>query len=214
MLGDWKRACSFRTLVDSALAGSHALALFFSAPISLDDRGSVITSTTTQKPTTTHLVQLPAGISASFFTPFIDSPLWFGYSAGVVRDRAEHGHDPGQRKLRHVVDVADQVRAGRLEQAQAPVLLRYVDALHITDRAASPELPADRLAQRPVHAGQLRRRQATQVELDEVEPDIFPISHWSPRQLLPRAGTPAARLVPRMTAGRPSGHPGKPGFRP
>src|SRR6516165_1960679 len=74
MLGDWKRACSFRTLVDSALAGSHALASFFSAPISFDDRGSVITSTTTQKPTTTHLVQLPAGISASFFTPFIDSP--------------------------------------------------------------------------------------------------------------------------------------------
>src|SRR6266516_5131244 len=74
MLGDWKCACTSRTLVDSAPAGSHAFASFFSAPMSLLDSGSVMTSTTTQKPTTTHLVQLPAGISAAFRSLLIDSP--------------------------------------------------------------------------------------------------------------------------------------------
>src|SRR5215472_6853343 len=87
MLGDWKRACALRTLVDSALAGSHALASFFSAPMSLDDSGSVITSTITQKPNTTHLVQLPAGISASFLTPFIDSP--YGSAVGLTSSGTE-----------------------------------------------------------------------------------------------------------------------------
>ena len=52
--------------MDSAFAGSHDLASFFSAPVSLPDSGNVMTSTATQKPTTTHLVQLPAGISAAF----------------------------------------------------------------------------------------------------------------------------------------------------
>jgi len=75
MLGDWKRACTSRTLVDSAPAGSQALALFFSAPMSFPDSGRAITSTTSQKPTTIHLVQLPAGISVSFLaTLFIGSP--------------------------------------------------------------------------------------------------------------------------------------------
>src|SRR5262252_1572704 len=75
MLGDWKRACTSRTLVDSAPAGSQALALFFSAPMSFPDNGRAITSTTSQKPTTTHLVQLPAGISVSLLaTLFIGSP--------------------------------------------------------------------------------------------------------------------------------------------
>src|SRR6266536_888680 len=74
MLGDWKRACRSRTLVDSALAGSHALASFFSAPVSLADSGKATTSTTTQQPTTSHLVQLPAGISAILLALLIDSP--------------------------------------------------------------------------------------------------------------------------------------------
>src|SRR6266487_6209499 len=74
MFGDWKRDCTSRTLVDSALAGSHVFASFFSAPISFDDSGAAITSTTTQKPTTTHLVQLPAGISAIFPSLPISSP--------------------------------------------------------------------------------------------------------------------------------------------
>src|SRR5260370_34642723 len=74
MLGDWKRACALRTLVDSALAGSQAFASFFSAPVSFDDSGNAMTSTTTQKPKTTHLVKLPAGVSASLFTRSTDSP--------------------------------------------------------------------------------------------------------------------------------------------
>src|SRR5262245_16427899 len=75
MLGNWKRSCTLRTLVDSAFAGSQALASFFSAPVSFDESGSAITSTTSQKPTTTHLVQLPAGISVSLLaTLFIGSP--------------------------------------------------------------------------------------------------------------------------------------------
>src|SRR5215467_1891484 len=75
MFGDWKRDCTLRTWVDSAFAGSQALASFFSAPVSFDESGRAITSTTTQKPTTTHLVQLPAGISVSLLaTLFIGPP--------------------------------------------------------------------------------------------------------------------------------------------
>ena len=74
MLGDWKCDCRSRTWVDSALAGSQALASFFSAPISLFDSGKATTTTTSQKPTTSHLVQLPAGISAILLALLIDSP--------------------------------------------------------------------------------------------------------------------------------------------
>src|SRR5215831_4318768 len=63
-----------RTLVDSAPAGTHCDVSFFSAPVSFADSGNVITSTTTLKPTTTHLVQLPAGISAIFPSLPISSP--------------------------------------------------------------------------------------------------------------------------------------------
>src|SRR6516165_5915673 len=73
MFGDWKRDWTSRTLVDSALPGSHALASFFSAPMSLLDSGKARTSMTSQKPTTTHLVQLPAGISAILLRLLIDS---------------------------------------------------------------------------------------------------------------------------------------------
>src|SRR5882757_11088231 len=64
MLGDWICDWTSRTLVDSALAGSQAFASFFSAPVSFPDSGNATTSTTSQKATTTHLVQRPAGISA------------------------------------------------------------------------------------------------------------------------------------------------------
>src|SRR6266516_7224631 len=74
MFGDWKRDCRARTLVDSALAGSQALASFFSAPISFPASGKATTTTTSQKPTTSHLVQLPAGISAIRLSLLIDSP--------------------------------------------------------------------------------------------------------------------------------------------
>src|SRR5262252_792795 len=73
MFGDWKRDCTLRTLVDSALPGSQALASFFSAPMSLLDSGKARTRMTSQKPTTTHLVQLPAGISAILLRLLIDS---------------------------------------------------------------------------------------------------------------------------------------------
>src|SRR5215470_6712565 len=80
-LGDWKRSCTLSTFVDSALGGSQALASFFSAPMSFVNNGNVMMSTTSQKPTTTHLVQLPAGISASFFT-FMRSPSGQRWSSG------------------------------------------------------------------------------------------------------------------------------------
>src|SRR6516165_4625909 len=73
-LGDWTRASASRTLVDSAPAGTHCDVSFFSAPLSFFDSGKASTSTTTQKPTTTHLVQLPAGISAIFRSLLIDPP--------------------------------------------------------------------------------------------------------------------------------------------
>src|SRR5262252_2285060 len=74
MLGDWKRDSASRTLVDSAPAGTHCAVSFFSAPLSFFDSGKATNSTTTQKPTTTHLVQLPAGISAIFRSVLIGPP--------------------------------------------------------------------------------------------------------------------------------------------
>jgi len=74
--GDWNCDCTFSTLVDSAPPGSQALASFFSAPVSLLDSGKARKSTTSQTPTTTYLVQLPAGISATFLSLFIDLPVW------------------------------------------------------------------------------------------------------------------------------------------
>src|SRR5438034_7423854 len=74
MFGDWKCDCTSRALVDSALAGSQAFASFFSAPMSFPASGKAATTTTTQKPTTSHLVQLPAGIAAIFCALLMDSP--------------------------------------------------------------------------------------------------------------------------------------------
>src|SRR5215470_893221 len=101
MLGDWKRACTSRTLVDSAPAGSHALASFFSAPVSFDDSGSAITSTTSQKPTTIHLVQLPAGISAALLATLIDSPGSAGGQHGLsgCRPQDQPSDGPGHTEL-------------------------------------------------------------------------------------------------------------------
>src|SRR5215831_21254755 len=102
MFGDWKRDCTSRTLVDSAFAGSQALASFFSAPVSFDDSGSAITSTTSQKPTTTHLVQLPAGISVSLLaTLFIDSPSSAGGQHGLsgCRPQDQPSDGPARNEL-------------------------------------------------------------------------------------------------------------------
>src|SRR5262245_5807250 len=98
MFGDWKRDCTARTLVDSALPGSHALASFFSAPMSLLDSGKARTSMTSQKPTTTHLVQLPAGISAIFLRLLIDSP---GGAAGQARCRCLRTDPDGRQPAGH-----------------------------------------------------------------------------------------------------------------
>jgi hypothetical protein len=92
MFGDWKRACTSRTLVDSALAGSQFFASFFSAPISFVDSGNMMTSTTTQNPTTTHLLQLPAGISAILPSLLIASPAFrWPPPASVVHSYATTG---------------------------------------------------------------------------------------------------------------------------
>src|SRR5690349_5414287 len=99
MFGDWKRDCTSRTLVDSALAGSQALASFFSAPVSFPDSGNAITSTTSQKPTTIHLVQLPAGISVSLL-----ATLFIGPPRDLLALRARHqaaaplGHPSGRAR--------------------------------------------------------------------------------------------------------------------
>src|SRR5258706_13971989 len=74
MLGDWICDWTSRTLVDAALAGSQAFASFFPAPVSFPDSGNATTSPTSQKTTTTHLVQRPAGISAIPLSLLIGSP--------------------------------------------------------------------------------------------------------------------------------------------
>ena len=99
-MGDWKRDCTSSTLVDSAFPGSQYFVSFFSAPVSLLDSGKASTSTTTQKPTTTHLVQLPAGISAILLSLLIDSPRCAAVSAAY-----------GLWLSGPAVDAADRVRA-------------------------------------------------------------------------------------------------------
>src|SRR5262249_58444351 len=62
--------------------------------------------------------------------------------AELARRRADHGYDRCQRELRDVIDVADHIRPGGLEQAQAPVFCRCVDALYVADLPALLNLPA------------------------------------------------------------------------
>src|SRR5258708_37707550 len=61
MFGDWRADCSFSTCVDSALAGSHAWASFFSAPVSFPDSGQATATTISQNTKTAHLVRRPPG---------------------------------------------------------------------------------------------------------------------------------------------------------
>src|SRR6185437_8081807 len=79
------------------------------------------------------------------------------WRAGLVKDGVHHGHNMGQRELCGVIDAAHHIRIGGLKQAQAPVLRRRVDALHVADTPSSPVLPPDGLAQCPLHAGHLQR---------------------------------------------------------
>src|SRR5215472_6158498 len=122
----------------------------------------------------------------------------------IVRYRAQHGHDAGQRELGQVVDAADRLRARSLEQAQAPLLVRRVDALHVANPPAALVLPADGLAQGPVHCGQLPRRQAAQVMLDQEETPVGVISHGLLRHGLRATDNGVSRL---------GGHPGNPRYR-
>src|SRR5262249_8254291 len=108
-----------------------------------------------------------------------------------------------QRELRDVIDVADHIRAGGLEQAQAPVLGRRVDALHVADLPAMLNLPAYRLIQRTVHRGQLRRRQAVQVMLDQEEPTACLISQGSPSRGVAGPGHTAHACLRAWPTGRP-----------
>jgi hypothetical protein len=83
---------------------------------------------------------------------------------------ASDGHDAGQRKLGGVVHAADHGLLGSLEQAQAPALFWYEDALHVADLAAALGLPAHRLSGGLVGAGQMIWCQAAQVVLDHEQP--------------------------------------------
>ena len=65
MFGDCTLACRLTTLVDSALAGSHADESFFSAPVSLPASGPATTTMISQKTSTSHLVRRPPGTRRS-----------------------------------------------------------------------------------------------------------------------------------------------------
>ena len=95
-------------------------------------------------------------------------------------------------------------RASGLEQAQAPLLVRRVDALHVLDPAAAPVLPADGLGQGPVHGGQLPRRQATQVMFDQEETPVGVVSQDLLRRGLRDTDNGASRF---------GGHPGNPRYQ-
>src|SRR6516164_8280060 len=84
MLGDSNRDWTSSTLTDSALAASHCFASFCSACVSFLNDGNRKTSTTTQKPTTSHLVQLPAGIPASLLAMLLIGPPQRSGPAGLA----------------------------------------------------------------------------------------------------------------------------------
>src|SRR5690242_17839495 len=72
---------------------------------------------------------------------------WLVGRHGPGMHGAEHRHDPRERELRDVVDVADQVGSGRLEEAKAARLLGDENALHVTDADSSPHRAAHRLGE-------------------------------------------------------------------
>src|SRR6266545_700185 len=59
--GDWNFDWKSSTFVDSAWAGSHEWASFFSAPVNLPASGAASTTTTIQNAKITHLIFRPAG---------------------------------------------------------------------------------------------------------------------------------------------------------
>src|SRR6478609_3723482 len=61
--------CRSETLVASALPGSQAELSFFSTPVSLPAIGPATARTTTQKPSTTHLVHRPHTSQATASPP-------------------------------------------------------------------------------------------------------------------------------------------------
>src|SRR5712691_826770 len=94
-LGDWNCDCRASTLVASALAGSHACASFFSAPISLPASGPATARMTIHRTRTAHLVRRPAG------TLTIARALLIEILLGSAARRATAGR--GHRARRPVV---------------------------------------------------------------------------------------------------------------
>src|SRR5450631_477425 len=78
---DWNCCDARTTLVDSALPGSHAVASFFSAPMSKPDGPATSAATMTQKISTAHFDLRPAGNHASVPTSAVRSALIEGLPA-------------------------------------------------------------------------------------------------------------------------------------
>src|SRR5690349_6830434 len=72
---------------------------------------------------------------------------WLVGRHGAGMHGAEHCHDPREGELCDVVDVADQVGPGRLEEAQAARVLGDENALHVADVASSPHRAAHRIGE-------------------------------------------------------------------
>src|SRR6266568_3364024 len=104
-LGDWNCDSRASTLVDSALAGSHACASFFSAPISLPASGPAAARMMIHRTRTAHLVRRPAGMLTIARALLIRNPPRLGGSAGGAgRGKAPCRSDasrPGNSSVRH-----------------------------------------------------------------------------------------------------------------
>src|SRR5437764_7221023 len=88
----------------------------------------------------------PQPLSMSAIGPAL-AGRWLVGRRGAGIHGAEHCYDVRERELRDVVNVADQVGPGRLEEAQAARLLGDENALHVTDAASSPYRPAHRFGE-------------------------------------------------------------------
>src|SRR6266498_4757113 len=100
-LGDWNFACRSRTLVDSAFAGSHDFASFFSAPLSLLASGEARASTATQNTTTAHLVHRPQGMPAILRAALMGLPKPCRSDSSHLTLRLTAPLGNGNARLRH-----------------------------------------------------------------------------------------------------------------
>src|SRR6266536_3259034 len=111
--GDWNFDWKASTFVDSAWAGSHEWASFFSAPVNLPASGAASTTTTIQNAKITHLIFRPAGKLIIARALLIGFP-GFGHLRAAARALCQLDRRAGRNSsvLRGAASVPADLRTG------------------------------------------------------------------------------------------------------